>query len=185
LRDYYSFLSPAVCARFARDHEVPRLALEGWTRFHELVPNDVVGAVDRVHKDPGPLVVALSGCATTLVHGDLKMANLGMDGDRLVLLDWGTLTTVSPAAVDFAWYLAINAAALGLDHDLLLRQCQRALGPDHDAELDLALFGALTQLGWEKALGASSNDFVIGERERVGLSWWIERARVALARWPL
>lgn len=38
---YYSFLSPAVCPRFAVDHGVPRLVAEGWERFHDVVPDDV------------------------------------------------------------------------------------------------------------------------------------------------
>jgi hypothetical protein len=186
LRDYYSFLSPSVCARFASDHEVPRLALEGWARFHELVgDDDVVGAVDRVHDDPDPLVQALSGYDPTLVHGDLKMANLGMDRDRVVLLDWGTLTMWAPAVVDYAWYLAINAAALELEHAVLLEDCRLASGRLGEAALDLALFGALAQLGWEKALGASADDPAIREREKMGLAWWVERARVALANWQL
>jgi hypothetical protein len=52
-------------------------------------------------------VVALLGCAATLVHGDLKMANLGIDGDRLVLLDWGTLTTRSPAQRSVNWGISV------------------------------------------------------------------------------
>jgi hypothetical protein len=187
LRDYYTFLSPQVCARFSHDHDVPALAVEGWARFHELVPDDVVGAIDRLHDDPRPLVDALSGYEGTLVHGDLKMANLGMDRGRVVLLDWGTLTTWAPAAVDFAWYLAINAAALDLDLelDVLVEQCRRAIGAGGDAALDLALVGALAQLGWEKALGASAGHAATMQRERVGLAWWVRLVREALAKWPL
>jgi hypothetical protein len=185
LRDYYTFLSPQVCARFAHDHDVPALAVEGWDRFHELVPADVVGAIDRLHADPRPLVDALSGYEVTLVHGDLKMANLGMHRGRVVLLDWGTLTTWAPAAVDFAWYLAINAAALDLDLDVLVEQCRRAIGPGGDAALHLALVGALAQLGWEKALGASAGDAATMQRERVDLAWWVRVVREALAKWPL
>jgi hypothetical protein len=32
LTDYLTFLSPSVCARFAADHVVPQLALDGWGR---------------------------------------------------------------------------------------------------------------------------------------------------------
>jgi hypothetical protein len=33
---------------------------------------------------------------TTVVHGDLKLANLGLVGRRVVVLDWGDLTAVAP-----------------------------------------------------------------------------------------
>jgi hypothetical protein len=185
LRDYYSVLSPRACAGHAAEHEVPRLALHGWTRFHELVPEEVSGAIDRLHADPAPLVDALMGYDATLVHGDLRMANLGMNGHRVVLLDWGTLTSWAPAAVDYAWYIATNAAALELEQSLLVEQCRRLLAPADQESLDLALLGEVVRLGWEKALGASMDEPAIRERETVGLAWWVERARAALARWPL
>jgi hypothetical protein len=53
---------------------------------------------------------------------------------------------------------------------------------DRDA-LPLALLGALLQLGWEKALGATSDDPATRERERAGLAWWCARAREALEEW--
>jgi len=182
LSAYYTFLSPAVCERFAAEHDVPRLALEGWSRFHDLVADDVAGAVGALHADPGPLVEALRARPSTLVHGDLKVANLGVDHDRVVMLDWGTLTTWAPPAVDFAWYLAINAAAVGSEHDQLFADV-RAHGDGDEAVLHLALLGALLQLGWEKALGATSDDAETRHRERAGLAWWTARVRQALDLW--
>lgn len=180
---YYAFLSPSVCSRFANDQEVPRLALDGWTRFHEIVPTDVSGAIASVHADPGPLVDALSRRPCTLVHGDLKLANLGVDRDRVVVLDWGTLTTWAPSAVDYAWYLAINAAALEQDHDQLLDEVRSVDAGCDATALRLALVGALAQLGWEKALGATADDPVTRQRERAGLSWWVAQVRKALEVW--
>lgn len=177
---YYAFLSPSVCERFAREHEVPRLALEGWARFADEVDADVSAAITAVHADPSRLVRALADFPITLVHGDLKLANLGLDGDRVVLLDWGTLTTSAPAAVDYAWYLAINAAAIGENLDHLLGDIRSALGERNAEALGLALIGALAQLGWEKALGATADDPDTRRRERAGLSWWTRQVRAAL-----
>jgi hypothetical protein len=183
LEAYYLFLSPRVCERFAADHDVPRLALEGWDRFADLVDDDIGAAIGTIHADPSRFVAALSEFPATLVHGDLKLANLGLDGERVVVLDWGTLTTCAPAAVDYAWYLAINAAAIGQPHDRLLDDVRVALG-DRDAEaMGLALLGALAQLGWEKALGATSDDQSTQHRERAGLTWWVAQARAALNSW--
>ncbi len=180
---YYAFLSPSVCTRFADNHEVPRLAVDGWTRFHEIVPTDVGEAIASVHADPGPLVDALLARPSTLVHGDLKLANLGVDRDRVIVLDWGTLTTWAPSAVDYAWYIAINAAALGRDHDQLLNDVRAVEAGGDATALRLALIGALAQLGWEKALGATADDPATRQRERKDLSWWVAQVRNALEVW--
>jgi len=185
LSHLYTFLSPAVCARFAEDHDVPRLAIDGWARFHHIVPDEVSGAISAIHADPTSLANALLARESTLVHGDLKLANLGAGAQRIVIIDWGTLTTWAPPAVDHAWYMAINAAALGVGHDQLLDDIRSVAGDHDDTALRLALLGALAQLGWEKALGATSDDLPIREREEAGLAWWIAKVRQALERWTL
>ena len=180
LTDYLAFLSPMVCERFAGDHVVPRLALEGWARFRELVDDDVVAVIDSVHADPSALAAALHARPSTVVHGDLKFANLGTDRERAVVIDWGTLTTWAPPAVDFAWYLAINAAATGCSHDELLDEVHHTQGAAYDSTAEsLALVGAFAQLGWEKALGASSDDTALADRERAGMAWWSAAVRSA------
>jgi hypothetical protein len=182
----YAFLSPQVCSRFAASHEVPRLAMEGWTRFHDIVPNDVSSVIEAIHARPADLGDALSLRESTLVHGDPKMANLGVTADRrrLVLLDWGSLSACGPPAIDFAWYLAINKAAIGRDHAQLLEDARTHLAPVDEVALRLALLGALVQLGWEKALGATADDPTIRRTESDDLTWWIDRAREAVESWP-
>jgi thiamine kinase-like enzyme len=179
LAELYRFLSPSVAARFARDAAVPALALRGWDRFGDLVPDEVADAVAHVHEHPETLARLLTRRTCTLVHGDLKLANLGLRDGRVVVLDWGSLTTWAPAAVDLAWFLAINAASIDATHDDLLADVRAAGGADHDEEaLRLALLGALAQLGWEKALGATdSPDERVRQRERAGLAWWSARVR--------
>lgn len=180
LTDYLTFLAPAVCARFAADHEVPRLALEGWGRFRELVSGDVVALIDSVHADPSRLAAALTERPSTVVHGDLKLANLGVVDGSAVVLDWGTLTVWAPPAVDFAWFLAINGTATGLGPDDLREEIRAAQGTKYDPTAEaLALVGALAQLGWEKALGATSDDPTVADRERAGLTWWSAAVRDA------
>ncbi|MCA1841647.1 MAG: hypothetical protein LC792_00390, partial [Actinobacteria bacterium] len=38
-------------------------------------------------------------------------------------------------------------------------------------------------VGWEKALGATSDDPATRARERAGLAWWWARAAEALEQW--
>ncbi len=178
----YRFLSPRAVQRYAAEAEVPRLALRGWARFAELVPADVAAAVAEIHERPEALAERLCRRGCTLVHGDLKRANLGFLEERVVVLDWGSLTAWAPAAVDFAWFVAVNGAAIDASQDELLADARSAAGADHDEEaLRLALLGALAQLGWEKALGATeAADEGVRRRERDGLDWWSARAREGL-----
>jgi aminoglycoside phosphotransferase (APT) family kinase protein len=96
------------------------------------VPADVAAAVSRVHDQPYELAAQLSSHPSTLVHGDLKLANLGFLGERVVVLDWGSLTTWAPAAVDYAWYVGVNAASIDASHDELLEDIRAAAGAEHD-----------------------------------------------------
>jgi hypothetical protein len=185
LAELYRFLSPQTARRHAAEADVPRLAVRGWRRFADVAPADVVAAVAHVHECPEGLADALGRHRCTLVHGDLKLANLGFLGTRVVVLDWGSLTTWAPAAVDFAWFIAVNGAAIDASHDELLADARDAAGADHDEDaLRLALLGALAQLGWEKALGATgAADDAARRRERAGLVWWSTRAREGLEVW--
>ena len=185
LAELYRFLSPQAARHGAIAPELAPLAQRGWVRFGELVPVDVAAGVARVHRGPETFAEALCRHVCTLVHGDLKRANLGFTGDRVVVLDWGSLTTWAPAEVDFAWYVAVNGAAVDATHDELVADASASAGADLDEDaLRLALLGALAQLGWEKALGAAdADDGGVRARERDGLAWWCARAREGLEVW--
>ena len=184
--DRYRFLSPATARREAGGaDEVPRLIGRGWERFAEVVPADVAEPVLAVLERPAPLAAALSGFGSTLVQGDLKLGNLGLTGDRVVMLDWGTQTGWGPPAVEVAWYLAINWSRIDATREQVLDDFRAAEGDRHDPDaLRLALLGGLVQLGWDKALHASGHpDPAIRAREAADLAWWTDRARDALAVW--
>jgi hypothetical protein len=182
LLDRFTFLSPAT-ARQVPAHLLRDPILTGWERFGDLVPDDVGQAVLKLLDRPEPLASALAAYPASLLHGDLKVANLGFAGDRVVVLDWGSVTGLGPRATDHAWYVAINGAAVAATLDELVADIAALLGPDDRAALPLALLGALVQLGWEKALGATSDDPSIKAREEDGLRWWRARAADALDQW--
>lgn len=182
LVDRLAFLTPAV-ARGTADEPLRGMVLEGWSRFGEVVPPPIGEAVLELIERPGTLAAALGAFPQTLLHGDLKVANLGFNGATVVMLDWGTLTGMGPRAVEHAWYLAVNGAAIDASLDELLDDAARVLAPEDRDGLPLALLGALVQLGWEKALGATSDDPATQTRERAGLEWWCARAAEALSQW--
>lgn len=182
LVDRLAFLTPTVAGGTA-PAPLRAMVLEGWTRFVDTAPRDVGAAVLELLERPGQLAAALTPHPDTLLHGDLKVANVGFDGERVVLLDWGTLTGMGPPAVDFAWYLAVNSAAIDATLDEVLADIESTLCPDDREALPLALLAQVLLLGWEKALGATSDDPETRAREAAGFAWWCERASVALERW--
>jgi hypothetical protein len=186
LADRYGFLSPATARREAGGaDQVPKLIARGWGRLPEVVPADVAEAVLAIAERPAPFAAALERFPATLVHGDLKLGNLGFLGERVVLLDWGTQTGWAPPTVEVAWYLAVNASRIDATREQVLDDFRAAEGERHDEDaLRLALLGGLVQLGWDKALHASGHpDPAIRAREAADLAWWTARARDALERW--
>jgi hypothetical protein len=186
LADRYQLLSPATTRREAGGaDEVPRLIGRGWERFAELVPADVAEPVLAVLERSEPFAAALSRFPSTLIQGDLKLGNLGFSGDRVVMLDWGTQTGWAPAAVEVAWYLAVNWSRIDATREQVLDDFRAAEGERHDEDaLRLALLGGLVQLGWDKALHASGHpDPAVRAREAADLAWWTGRARDALEWW--
>jgi aminoglycoside phosphotransferase (APT) family kinase protein len=145
----------------------------------------VVAAVEALHRWPERLAEALARRPMTLVHGDLKLGNLGFLDDRVVMLDWGAQTGWAPPAVEWAWYLAINASRIDATRDQVLDDARAAGGAHHDeAALRLALLGAVAQLGWDKALQASDDpDPRRRAAEADDLAWWCLQARLTLATW--
>ena len=90
---------------------VPRIARDGWARFAERAPADVLALVDGLRHDIDPLVRAVRQTPLTFLHGDWKLGNLGVAPGRTVLLDW-TYPGIGPIAHDLAWYLSLNRARL-------------------------------------------------------------------------
>jgi hypothetical protein len=151
---------------------VPRIASDGWQRFARRAPADVVEIIEALRRDVDPLVRAVRRTPLTLLHGDWKLGNLGVAGDRTVLLDW-TYPGVGPVAHDLAWYLALNRARLPESKEATIDVLRGSLerrgidtAPWWEAQVALCLLGALVQFGWEKALGDDDE-----------LGWWCDRAR--------
>ena len=127
-------------------------------------------------EDPTPLVRALGEGPTTLVHGDVKSANLGFAADgRTIMLDWAFAGS-GPACADLAWHLSLNCARLPEAKEVVIERHRAALErcgidtePWWDRHLALCLLGGVLQMGWEKALGNDDE-----------LEWWDRRAAEAV-----
>ena len=159
---------------------LPKMVVVGWEVFADAVPDDVASAVFGAMERPQPLAGLLRDSVATLVHNDLRGANLGLLPGRTVVLDWG-LAGSGPPELDFAWYLFVNGWRIDATREQLIDDFKRAEGDLHDPRaLELSW---IAQLCWHGPLLAhelvEASD-VKRERARAELTWWVERVRGAL-----
>lgn len=182
----YRFLSPAIAvAEAGSPNPLPGLIGRGWARFAEAVPPDIAATIATIHRDPDAFGARFEGLPRTLIHGDYRLANLGLEDDRVVVIDWGSSCVAGPAAMDLAWYLIVGATRIEATRDEVIDDFIALEGGRHEPRaLGLALIGALAQLGWNKALDVLENpDPTARARERADLDWWVARVRLELDAW--
>jgi aminoglycoside phosphotransferase (APT) family kinase protein len=181
LEDRITLAAPMIVAGEASEVDyLPKMLVVGWEVFADAVPDDVAAAIFATIERPQPLAALLRGCVATLVHNDLRGANLGLEPGRIVVLDWG-LAGSGPPELDFAWYLFVNGWRIDATREQLIEDFKRAEGDLHDPRaLELAW---IAQLCWHGSLLAhelveASDDK--RARARGELAWWVERVRGAL-----
>jgi aminoglycoside phosphotransferase (APT) family kinase protein len=121
----------------------------------------VVEAIHAVHEKPERLAdEVLAAAPVTLLHGDFRIGSIGLDGQRVVAIDWGELTGLGPAEVELAWLASVRGRRLTWTPDNLFEpyngQATRRL--DRRAH-DRACIGALAlQGGWYCALSVRDDE---------------------------
>jgi len=181
----------------ARDAVGDRI-LPGWDAFDRLATADARELVNGLGAEPSPLVRALSARSSTLLHGDLKLANVGIASDGVIeLVDW-QMVMLAPVAVELGWFLVSNVASLPLAPDAVIRRYRECLeraaadadadgrwvgGPVlHDEDVDLAILVGLLLRGWRKGYDAEAGvTLASGVSAADDLAWWCERAIAASA----
>jgi hypothetical protein len=166
------------------DTPIPALMQRGWSMFGDVAPPDVAEVMHVLQNDPAPLARELSKRPVTLIHGDLRLHNMGLTTERVVLLDW-ELAGTAPPALEFGWYLIISASRIDASREQITEEFRRVLGDrDDPVALELGMIAALFTLGWNKAIDIVENpDPAIRAQERADLDWWIARVRRALETW--
>jgi hypothetical protein len=156
---------------------------DGWERFAELVPAAVADAVFGTLRDPARLVATLGTAPPTLCHGDAWLVNIALTDDEVVLLDWA-LATCGPASLDLVAFTVGCASHVDLPRDAVLAAAREACRPLVDDPVwDATVFWALCELGWNKALDATTHtDPVQRAAAADELDWWVAHADAALSR---
>jgi phosphotransferase family enzyme len=177
--------TPKISASVDRlDTPIPALMRRGWDMFGDVAPDDVTRAMHAILDDPGTLVGELEKRPSTFIHGDLRLHNMGMTADRVVLLDW-EIAGNAPPAVEFGWYLIISASRIDATREQICDDYRETAGDRFDPRaFELGMTTALMCLGWNKTIDILENpDPAIRAQERADLDWWIARVRIALEEW--
>ena len=184
LEDRYLLLSPRTAKR-EQDNWVGQTISRCWDAFSELVPTDIASAVLTLADRPALLAEQLERCEQTLIHGDIRLSNLGFHDDRLVVIDWGDRTGAAPAAVELASFLAFDARRLDVSRDDVIADSRALYGDRFDeTALQLAFIGGMVQLGCHFVL-----DLVLhgGDEARESatteLAWWTTKVSAAFETW--
>ena len=99
----------------------------GWAAFDRHASPAARALIERLDRDPTPLLDALSTLPRTGLHGDLKLANVGfLDEGRVALIDW-QMTALAPVSVELGWMLVTNSASLPEPPDAVLERYRSAL----------------------------------------------------------
>lgn len=163
---------------------LPKTLTNTWECFAEHAPRPLADAVLRLAMDPGELLRALREAAPgTLLHGDYRQTNLGVEGGVVVALDWG-LACHGPAELDFIWYLSNTAWGDDAERAHLERLWERLTGNGRDSRvLDLAVIfhAVMGEVGFLMAEARHQPPgFPRPSRETV--TWWLRRLDEAFER---
>jgi Ser/Thr protein kinase RdoA (MazF antagonist) len=186
LKDRYNLLSPSTGRREQeRGERAGELILRSWEHFDALLPGEIATAIRAMADQPALLTKLLETCEPTLIHGDVRLNNLGLAEDRVVLVDWGERTGGAPAAVELASFLVFDARRFDVSRDEVISDFRALYGERFDERaMDLALIGGLVQLGCNFtlpiALGRGAEAVAAAKAE---LEWWTAKVAAALEKW--
>lgn len=161
VRERLMLLSPIVGKKLVEQGRDFGVAA-GWRAFHDHAPPEAQRLAARLFEDPARVLQAAAALPPTLLHGDIKLANVAIDpdGGRVWLFDWA-LVMRGPVALDLAWFPAVNTPQIPWSVDETIdRYCEHlrvALGAHRrDAswpeQRAVAAIGTLMLMGWAKAL---------------------------------
>ena len=184
LSEHYAAMTPKRSQVAEHLTPIPGLVRRGWELFVDLAPRDVCDPLYALLEDVTPLSRELERYPQTLIHGDLRLHNMGLTDDHVVLLDW-EIVGKGPPATEIAWYLIISASRIDATREQIIDDYRAVSGKRFDQRAwDIACIGAVLWLGWNKAIDIVDNpDPAIRAQERADLDWWIARVRRALEAW--
>jgi hypothetical protein len=157
--------------------------LPGWDLFDRHASAAARDVIASLSHDPTALVRALERRPASLIHSDLKLANVGIAADGAVeVVDW-QMVMVAPVAIELGWFLVSNVNALPVTPQDVLDRYWTKRRAERGPEDDLAILAGLLLRGWRKGYDADAGvTLASGVTARDDLAWWCERAVEAAGR---
>lgn len=181
---WLSMVSPAMLAELAQvlpGMEVVVGISGAWQQLPNLVDSGAVRDLRALADDPARAVAALSAYPTTLLHGDVRMANVAWDGTRATLVDWKPIA--GPPGIDLIYFVSMldefspfhpdEAAVL---YRQMLEDTVGDVGSWWDEHLDVCFAAVLAAIAGPKAWGLERYD-PQRHPEWVAMRWWADRAQ--------
>lgn len=194
IEDRCHLLSPRTIRREAELGKSSPSLTAGWEAFSENVRADVAEVILRLVENPKPVADELRRSDQTLVHGDVRLDNVGLAADGIVLLDWGSMTGPAPPAVELMWFLGFDGLVFDCSRDDIESMFREVYGDRvDDRAMDVAFIAGFVHLGCHLGLnllgrsptmarlhGTADEKRAAAEAE---LAWWVERVELALETW--
>src|SRR5262245_29318087 len=177
LENRFEIFSEATCRRELSGSDwIPKSNLHGWRVLPTILPDDIREPFLDLVRNPALLLAGLRETESTLIHGDLRPANLGMEAGRVLALDWA-LAAAGPPVLDFAWV----AMDVELREEIrqLIRDVAAPAVDERQLRLGFLYQACLALPGiayWLTTAAPELLDAAIVERD-----WWFDRAREGIA----
>jgi len=112
---------------------------------------------------PTPLAELLRTCDQALIHGELRLDNLWLPDDGVVLLDWGERSGMASPAVELMWFPGSDALLWDCSREEVVDD-SRDLYRDRvdDRTMDPAFIGGLVHLAGHFGLGLLGHSPTLG-----------------------
>lgn len=156
----------------------------GWAVAIERLPDDVR---TLMLAPAAELAWLWTGLPRTLLHGDVKIANLVvLPNGRVAAFDWALLGE-GPSTIDLGWYLAVNATRLARPKHVVIDRYRAHLEVRLETPISESTWSRMLQVGlvigarmllWSKGL-ALADGRPGAEQE---WAWWVEHLLPASAR---
>lgn len=191
VEDFFSHTSPKKAERIAGRNSsfVLDMIIQGRHLIPKFVDKDLADLINGLVIDPSPLCSLLAQFPQTLVHSDVRLANLGIKRgvrSRLIMLDWARPTLTVPA-VDLIYYLHSTSSAqrpISVEQSINFYKEQLAnrLGRRFDEQwwqpqLELSLLGVFaTMCCFDAWVVEHADDELRRKQELADLELWAEQA---------
>lgn len=193
IEDRYHLLSPRTIRRELDVGNSADALTSGWQAFSEHIPAEIADVILPLVENPTPIADLLRACDQTLIHGDLRLDNLGFTEGGIMLLDWGERTGSASPAVELMWFLGFAALLFDCTREEIVADFRGLYGDRMDERtMDVAFIGGFVHLGCHFGLGLLGRSPTMarlpgGEAAKraaadAELSWWVRIVEKALER---